>query len=325
MSESFDYLTYMKEQVKETYNATFMEFVNEYPNDNFDYFCFLEGADDEKYYQMRLNIYLNNREIRYYDSKGKKNVLELYKKLKKDKSYEELKLLFFIDKDYDFYLEKNSQPSLYVTPCYSIENLYSNLNVFERILSAEFHLGKGTQLFIEYKKTMERMLAEFNNQIIEFNSLGYTKSIEKISNDTLSLSDYETKHLLKIHDDKIVRHEKYEEKINEIYELIQMNKTTIRENMENLSNRNDFINDFRGKNQLDIFIKIIGVLQQKENTRIKKHNQKILEENRLKNESETKGVTLSSVNLNITKNRISELSHYADTPESLIEFLKEYA
>ena len=325
MNDGMDLLKYMEVQVNETSYATYLEFINEYQNGNFKYFCFLEGADDEKYYQLRLNTYLNNGDIRCYDSRGKKNVLDLYDKLKKDENYKDLKLLFFVDKDYDFYLEENFKPSLFVTPCYSIENLYSNVDTFEKILNAEFHLAKGSEFFTIYKDKMEKMLDESNNLIIEYNSLGLLKNREKIPNGTLSLSHFETKCLLKNHDGEIIKNEKYEKTINAMYECIQFNKTLVEECKNLLISRNDFINDFRGKNQLDIFVKITAELQQVESRRIQNENARILNENKLKKEKELRENTMSSVKLNITSNRISELSQYAKTPNCLIEFLKEHA
>lgn len=76
--------------------------------------------------------------------------------------------------------------------------------------------------------------------------------------------------------------------------------------MKSIQNAGNYENIFRGKNQLDFLVRLIELLKQAH------HNGEFFEKKK------------SSVTINITNNRLSELSQYAITPDSLIEFIKSH-
>ena len=55
--------------------------------------------------------------------------------------YEKVCTMFFVDRDYDF-SQKQIDEDLFVTPCYSIENLYVQRECFVNILQSEFGLNE---------------------------------------------------------------------------------------------------------------------------------------------------------------------------------------
>ncbi|EFM82451.1 DUF4435 domain-containing protein [Enterococcus faecalis] len=306
-----DLLTEMKESKNEVFGAVFQEFINEYRHSDYTYFCFIEG-EDEKYYHSRFQQYLGKGTYRCYDSNGKKNVLKLYKKLRGNTSYDKLKLMFFVDRDYDF--QQSEENDLYVTPCYSIENLYVNMETFQDILSVEFCVKKDTEKFNEYKQLMESIFKSFNEGILEYNALGKIKRENGISNSVLKLSDYPTKYLFKLEEHRLVKHQKYDSTVQEMREKLEVNDIQVDNAKKFFTKRKNFWNDFRGKNQLDIFVSVLKFIKEKENKNIKNENHRI-------HDGETSGVMKRSIHLTITSNKLTELSQYAITPECLQSFL----
>ena len=132
-------------------------------------FCFFEG-EDQKYYGIRIEKYteINEEDIIFYHCGGKEQVLKLYDMLRKD--YANVKKMFFIDKDFDENVEK---PEIYVTPCYSIENLYVTENAFKKIMHKEFNINP---IDDDYKKCLndfKRRKKEINSEIIFLNAWIY--------------------------------------------------------------------------------------------------------------------------------------------------------
>lgn len=304
-------LTEMKESKNEVFGAVFQEFINEYRHSDYTYFCFLEG-EDEKYYHSRFQQYLGKNTYRCYDSNGKKNVLKLYKKLRGNTSYDKLKLMFFVDRDYDF--DQSEENDLYVTPCYSIENLYVNMETFQDILSVEFYVKKDTKKFNEYMQLMQSFFKAFNEGMLEYNALGKIKRENKIPNSVLKLSDYQTKHLFKLEEDRLVKHESYNSIIQKMRKTLGVNDTQVDIAMNFFTERKNFWNDFRGKNQLDIFVSVLNFIKEREKQIIKIENQRI-------HDGDTSGAIKRSIHLTITSNKLTELSQYAITPECLQSFL----
>lgn len=124
---------------------------------------FFEGTDDIKYYRKRINKFFERSSYHYFEIKGKSNVLELKDKLKFTK---ELKLIYFIDRDFDNNIQESD---LYVTPYYSIENFYISKEVFKNYLNDTFlsqldneeEFDKILNLYIERKREFLDSLDEF--------------------------------------------------------------------------------------------------------------------------------------------------------------------
>ena len=92
-------------------------------------YCFVEGHD-LPYYSIRVEAIAG---IPCYciDSGGKKNVIRLNNFLKRKEEYFKYKKLYMVDKDYD---DNNGlDESIFVTPCYSVENLYHVDNIVDKL------------------------------------------------------------------------------------------------------------------------------------------------------------------------------------------------
>ena len=121
---------------------------------------FLEGKDDIKYYFLAFKN--NNIKFSHFFLEGKQNVIKAREYIKKQYKGK-LKTKFFIDKDFD---NLKTKDNLYVTPCYSIENLYVSDQCFKEILCCEYGLNEFRKedqedfqmLFSLYKKRKKEFL-----------------------------------------------------------------------------------------------------------------------------------------------------------------------
>lgn len=119
----------MREQTKKI-ASIYMDYVQN--KSKISIFVFYEGYDDEFYYEPRFSYHLKNRTMKKYDCKGKKNVLDLQNKVSNTPNSTGLINLFFVDKDYDN--NADVSPDVFITPTYSIENLYFTDEALKKFL-----------------------------------------------------------------------------------------------------------------------------------------------------------------------------------------------
>lgn len=103
-------------------------------------FIFYEGKDDPKFYHQHIRIFLKKCSKRYknFICNGKTSVLRLQKQIKKMQVEGEV-TLFFVDKDYD--MNNNIDKDIFITPTYSIENLYFTDEALEALLVCEMGIS----------------------------------------------------------------------------------------------------------------------------------------------------------------------------------------
>lgn len=100
-------------------------------------FCFFEGNDND-YYVQRIRTFTDN--FQPLRCGNRDAVLGVHRLIAGHKEHEKYKKAFFIDRDFNPPLAATNPP-IYETPCYSIENLYVSPEVFEQILINKFHLS----------------------------------------------------------------------------------------------------------------------------------------------------------------------------------------
>ncbi|WP_166171574.1 DUF4435 domain-containing protein [Acinetobacter sp. SA01] len=271
--------------------------------------CF-EG-EDEKYYSVRISNFISVDWIGI-DCGGKENVIALRKSIKKNEAYKDTKALFFVDSDFDNNTHLKSNSDIYITPCYSVENLYISDEAFQRILRSEFgisEMGEFSQCYQKCIQVFNNRKQEFLNAIKEFNYLIFLlrqKEKDGTLKTRLNINNIEISSLVSIGLDKV----------DKLYD-VSLPKNFFSELPEDLSiDINSAIPHFvgkdaeiwyRGKQNLEFLRVFLTLLRQDKG---KKENREIFQ-NR------------SSVKLQLTKpNAISELSQYANTPTCLKEFLQ---
>jgi hypothetical protein len=102
--------------------------------------AFFEG-EDEKYYSIRINAIRPDILWAGVNCNGKSNVVNMRDRIRRHTTYRKYSCLFFVDSDFCDNQELFEFSDLYLTPCYSIENLYFSEAAFARVLSAEFGLN----------------------------------------------------------------------------------------------------------------------------------------------------------------------------------------
>ena len=227
------------------------------------------------------------------------------KKIEDDALYDRIVKMFFVDNDYDESLNGKS-PNLYETPCYSIENLYARKEVFQDIIQAEFGINQAHE---DYKRCIddyEKRYVEFVQGMEEFNALVYLRRKKSVSNSNVKFGSVKTSHLFNISIRQIVKSSHYTEEIEKIKKALDVTDSEMINSIKDLKMLGDPAKKYRGKNQLDFFCSLLKQL--------KDYN----------NMGEYFSIKHNCVKLNITGNRLSELSQYALTPESLKDFLHNH-
>lgn len=286
---------------KRNCNAIYLEFIeskNRLIGDGINIFFFIEGKDDINYYESRFIKYFEHN-YKYYQTQGRENVLKLRNKLKKNAETSRIKLAFFIDKDFE---NDCCCSDLYITPCYSIENLYISRNVFKLLLERHFASEYSSEnkefnkLYNLYIKRKEEFLVALD-ELMEF----YFYNV-KLKNDMSKFTELNSK-IISISLEKIEK--KYDiNKLKKDYSIPKEKLTDeLKKEFENI--KKDKIKFYRGK-FLFYFLKEF----------LKK----------LREDCNSRDPIYCSLgkkcNIN-TSNLLFELANCSETPKKLDEFLTQ--
>jgi hypothetical protein len=113
--------------LRTTPQAIWMEFLGVYSVASFDIYLFFEGKDDFAFYQPFVRNAWSRGKSFGFNCEGKDEVIAIIPKVKKKLDYQ-WRALFFLDKDIDDLCggARHSDPYLYETECYSIENFVAS-------------------------------------------------------------------------------------------------------------------------------------------------------------------------------------------------------
>lgn len=285
------------------YQAVYMEFAEKTKYHMTHAFCFYEG-EDGKYYDSRIRAECSD-DIITFRVENKTGVLKLYEKIKSSSIYDDVCKMFFIDRDCDEDKYDNLE-DLYVTTGYSVENWYVSKECFAKILQSEFGMDLTGADFKKCIDAYNSRESEFNDLIFDFNVLVKLRHDKMISNSKCSFGDIKTSSLVCIDLNRVKKADGYIDIIKSIMCKLNVDEKDVKVIREQMSCINNVSNIFRGKNQLDFFVEFIRKLKEKNKVGgylSKKYN---------------------CVRLEITKNRLSELSQYANTDSSLKSFIREH-
>lgn len=272
-------------------------------------FCFFEG-EDAKYYFPRIEKYsgYEYNKIIHYNCGGKKGVLKALNLVEKNNDEVFTAKAFFIDSDYDTTIYNNSL--LYQTPCYSIENFYTSKEAFSKMLNREFGINTTEKDFLKCCSDYSQRQQEFHDATIYINSwLVCQRMHEEVEEKyKIVLSDFKISKLFsKITIDSIVSKGKINrEKLEELFPNSKNIEEYEIERKIEYFKHGDTGKLFRGKFEIEFLKKIIDSLKEKNRTGgyfSKKY---------------------TSVHIDPNTNTLSSLEDYADTPQCLIDFLKQY-
>lgn len=165
-------------KIENTDTVPFQRFVlhtNSYGNDHL--YCFVEGHD-LPYYSIRIEA-ISGRECSCIDSGGKKNVIAVNELIRQKTEYSSYKILYMVDSDYDDNSTLND--SIYVTPCYSVENLYKVDNIIEKL----FGLISGQTNYLPVKNFIDEKYGAFINAISPFCAWYYCVKVKERNTTTI--------------------------------------------------------------------------------------------------------------------------------------------
>ncbi|WP_171902783.1 MULTISPECIES: DUF4435 domain-containing protein [unclassified Aeromonas] len=294
-------------------SVQFMDFMKALSRNRTTVVCFFEG-EDEKYYTVRINTIIPDTKWTGINCGGKRKVIELRNKIRTHAIYKNSKAAFFIDNDFGDE-EIYNVDDYYITPCYSIENLYCNIDTFKRIISAEFGMSDccsqnndfeiATSIFTSRLSEFCRIIKPFNVWLKAHSALEKeNKGIKK----NLYLNNIKIEDLSLIQLTGVTPTYDFE-KISDMFpNSFNVTAEKYKESEEYFTG-NDIHKLLRGKQQLE-FLRVFLTK---------------LKEERSNNENNIFSKK-TMVKLQLSKsNVISELSQYANTPKCLVTYLNSFS
>jgi hypothetical protein len=272
-------------------------------------FCCFEG-DDSKYYFKRIEdkTGYSPEKIIALNCDGKKEVLRLYRLINEKSEYSDIKFLYFIDKDFDPPFE-NTVYGIYETPVYSVENFYTTLEAFVRILRCEFNYTEADPEYSSLLDLFKERQKEFHEKTLYFNAWLACQRDNSTKNNLvrLNLNNFKLSKIITIIN---------LDRINAVYDktlLESLFPEAIKLSDKEIDIKvNVFLKciqqeTFRGKFEIEFLNEILEAIKKEFSS----------DKPRL---TKKKGVHLSQSKSNM----ISEFSQYASTSFCLISFLEKY-
>ena len=275
-----------------------------------DLFCFYEGKDGPYYFPRIQNFY--NKDNHPIKCGNKKAVLKIHELTNNKKEYNKFKKAYFVDKDFDISIKGNYSPSIYETPCYSIENLYTSDIVLKNILKNEFNLS---EIDNEYKIIFDIFKLrqnEFHTASLLFNSwyacLKELVNEGKYKSTNVSLDSKFPKAYVTITLDDVKSNYDLIKIKTDFPKAIDCDDEKLKDKMLILEKSNQQ-KVFRGKYELDFFNTFVNL---------------IISDAIQKRKSDRKYVT-NGTKFRLDKSQfLTQLSGYAETPGCLINYLKSF-
>jgi hypothetical protein len=291
---------------EENANIAYQTFIKHIDENKDGLFCFFEGKD-APYYGLRIKIFAKRSSYFSLPCKGKKMVLKVHELISRHQVYDKYIKAFFIDRDFDSKLAA-SDPNIYETPTYSIENLYVTKNCVSEIFKHEFGLSEVDD---DYKKALaiyNERLREFCQAMCLFNAWYATLKDRKNNENVetgVSLDAKPPKGYIYLSLDQVKCGYDIERIQGDFKGATTFDQVALTKKLEEFQNA-DMVNLFRGKYLMYFLISFLNLLITDSNTEKKYINRKLS----------------YNTDANIA---MSAFSQYAETPETLEEFLKRYA
>lgn len=260
-----------------------------------DLFCFVEGHD-LPYYNSRIES-ISGRHCVFIDSKGKKNVIKVCRYFNSQPNYAIIKKLYFVDCDYDD--NSNLDSAIYVTPCYSVENLCVSKASFAKMMKDVYNVDVDNP---KYGLVMEFFETEKNKMLSATKTFcAWYKCVRNMQGENhIELSESFPSDISVIGPDNIMEVNNNLEYINAKYPNVpDIDSVKLDAALQEI---NDDLLNIRGKYVFE-FIEYIACLLNKDVKGQKKY---------------TEGKASFEKN---RKTLLSRLSPYAETPNSLREYV----
>lgn len=161
--EYFDFVDFLEEEGR-SWSSVLHVYRQGYRAGSGTIHLFFEGIDDKKYYMPYVRSQIENLETQTYVCNGKTDVLRL-----RDEIYinelNDVKILFFVDKDFDDLLDQLPGPfeDLFVTEFYSIENYLASEGAIRIIFDDFLNINKSDKLYEEVISAFAKSREQFGD------------------------------------------------------------------------------------------------------------------------------------------------------------------
>ncbi|MBK8474564.1 MAG: DUF4435 domain-containing protein [Sphingobacteriales bacterium] len=273
-------------------------------------FCFFEGKDNP-YYVPRIKRFTSNYQPIMCGNRD--SVLKVYSLISNRPEYANYKKAFFIDRDFNEPLIPPN-PLIFETPCYSVENLYVSVDVFKEILINVFHLSEFSDhnIFDVCIPLYQKQQEEFHNAVCLFNAW-YACLIE-IRNSTgkttgVKLDEKLPKGFIEVTLQSVTCHYDIEVIKKTFPNATEIEAVLLNSKLEKFRCC-EKKSVFRGKYEMQFLITFIQLLLQDSNS--------------------TRSIVASKINYGFSDTLSNQqalyvFEGYAETPESLIQYLESVA
>ncbi len=283
--------------------AVFVEFTRLYKQYESALYCFFEG-EDSQYYGIRINNITRPEKDIYLSCSGKDGVLGMHRMLSSRKYYANVRAAYFVDRDFDKSVSDINLSRIYETPCYSVENLYTSIQCFSKVLRSEFKLMESDENFERCISLYTKLQEEFHDAVELLNAW---IACQRDKSTELNISDVSVSQFVHIDLDKItIRYT-----IDDLYTRFPKAFTISEEELDTRRSElqaNVRQKSFRGKFEIEFLLAFLQKL--------------IHEANQGNYPYFTRKV---KVVLTLSKRTIiSDLSQYADTPDCLYSYLESF-
>ena len=263
------------------------------------FFYFVEGKD-APYYTYRVRTIVQNKDCIPIKCGNKEKTIKMHQLLSSNTLYDNYKKGYFVDKDFDDNSELSSD--IYVTPCYSIENLYSTEKVLSEILKCEFDILPSDREYCSLLQLFNKEQSRFHDATVLFNAWYACAKRKKIAIG-VCLDEKFPKEFLTLKINNITYSyniESIKSKYPEVPPILNDEIEIMKEKL-----KSDPCFNLRGKYEIQFFYEFIKYLIDDANEKGK----------RVYVKEKTK--------LNLDKAQIlSQLSQYAITPECLMQYIQ---
>lgn len=235
-------------------------------------YCFVEDYD-MPYYSSIITA-LSDMEWTSIRCKGKEKVIEIHDYLKDMETYTQYKKRYFVDKDFDD--NSDLDDDIYVTPSYSIENLYLTDDCMRKILETEYEIDPidDEEIFNRTMALFQSQREEFHQAVLLFNAW-YASLHEDPSwcHAFVDLDDKFPKELLKYSIDNPISCDYTLEDIENKYpEAVKIQPSKIEGKKLELSS--NILYNLRGKYEIEFLYKFITFLNQDAGTKKRLYTKK---------------------------------------------------
>lgn len=268
-------------------------------------FCVYEG-EDAKYYGVRIDALTAIEDRRQIPCRGKSDVLKLYDRVVSDINLSKSNTIFFIDRDFDGTRGRMCGDNLYVTPCYSIENLYVQNNAIRKVLIEEYGVDNfedGEELESLMALYM-KLLDQFCKCLTTLNAWIILQREKESPSAKLNLNNQRLNKFVSISLDKVDQLYTKDDLSSLFPEAVEVGDVELSEKEKELY-LTDRTYAYRGKYLVEFLRVFLELIKADRQSAIPVH---------FKQKRNTK-LNLSRANI------LSELSQYAETPECLRRFL----